>query len=190
MNYRKIWEKHNQRSIPNGYEIHHKDGDRNNNHPSNLVCVSIEEHLQIHEAQGDHGAVQAILIRMKRDEASIQRLRQAASCHQKMLLVEGCHNFPKGDARRELSKAIMKDRLSAGNTAFLGIEDRIENSRRAGQRAAELKAGFLNTVSPHHGGKLTKGTTWWIDDEGNRKRSKNQPGPTWKKGMKSESKID
>jgi hypothetical protein len=190
MNYRKIWEKSNGKNIPNGYEIHHKDGDKTNNDPSNLICVSIEEHLKIHEEQGDHGAVQAILMRMARDESMQQRIKQAASEHQKQLLAEGRHNFPKGEARSELSKKIMKERLSSGNNAFLGISDRRENSRNAGKRSAELKAGFLNTESDFHGGKLTKGTSWWINAQGSRKRSKDQPGPEWQKGMKYESKID
>lgn len=52
MNYRKIWEANNG-TIPTdelgrSYEIHHIDGNRKNNHLSNLMCVSIEEHYNIH----------------------------------------------------------------------------------------------------------------------------------------------
>lgn len=52
MDYRKIWEKENG-PIPkdeNGrtYDIHHIDGNRKNNSIENLMCVSIQEHYEIH----------------------------------------------------------------------------------------------------------------------------------------------
>lgn len=53
MNYRKIWKEYNNMVIPNGYHIHHIDGDRSNNTPENLICVSPEEHFNIHLKQGD-----------------------------------------------------------------------------------------------------------------------------------------
>lgn len=53
MHYRKIWEEHNKQKIPSGYHIHHIDGDRSNNTPDNLLCVSPEEHFNIHLKQGD-----------------------------------------------------------------------------------------------------------------------------------------
>lgn len=59
-NYRKIYENHIG-PIPkeeNGrtYEIHHVDGNRKNNDPTNLKCVSIQEHYSIHYSQGDWAA--------------------------------------------------------------------------------------------------------------------------------------
>lgn len=53
VNYRKIWEQFNNKQIPNGYHIHHLDGNKENNDPSNLVCLSPEEHWDIHHKQGD-----------------------------------------------------------------------------------------------------------------------------------------
>lgn len=55
--YRKIWEDA-YGPIPKddqgrSYEIHHIDGNRNNNELSNLMCVSIEDHIKIHTNQGD-----------------------------------------------------------------------------------------------------------------------------------------
>jgi hypothetical protein len=64
MSYRKIWEKHNGK-IPYGYEIHHIDGNRKNNHISNLLCVSIEDHYKIHYEQGDYLACSIMADRMK-----------------------------------------------------------------------------------------------------------------------------
>ena len=36
--HRAVWEHHNGK-IPNGYHVHHKDGDRNNNDISNLELL-------------------------------------------------------------------------------------------------------------------------------------------------------
>jgi len=67
--YRKIWEKHfgiiPKDSEGRTYEIHHKDGDRNNNKIENLLCLSIKEHFDIHQKQGDMGACVLIGKRMK-----------------------------------------------------------------------------------------------------------------------------
>ena len=67
--YRKIWEEH-YGNIPcdsNGrtYEIHHKDGNRNNNQIENLVCLSIEDHYKIHFEQGDWSACLRMSKRME-----------------------------------------------------------------------------------------------------------------------------
>jgi hypothetical protein len=55
MNYRKIWITL-KGEIPKdefgrSYEIHHIDGNRKNNSIDNLMCVSIEEHYEIHNKQ-------------------------------------------------------------------------------------------------------------------------------------------
>jgi hypothetical protein len=68
MNHRKLWIKKfgkitkdiNGRAL----EIHHIDGNHNNNEISNLKLVTIEEHFKIHESQGDYGACMLIGKRM------------------------------------------------------------------------------------------------------------------------------
>jgi len=67
-NYRWLWEKHNG-PIPkdeNGisYQIHHIDGNHDNNDLSNLMCVSLDEHIKIHKEQKDWASV-AFLKQMK-----------------------------------------------------------------------------------------------------------------------------
>lgn len=66
--YRKIWGD-NFGKIPTDdrgrvYEIHHKDGNRSNNSIENLMCVSIQEHFDIHAAKGEWGAATLIAKRM------------------------------------------------------------------------------------------------------------------------------
>lgn len=76
--YRKLWET-TFGEIPkddNGrtFEIHHIDGNRENNSIENLMCVSIQEHYDIHFRQGDWGACQSIAIRMDSDPNLISEL--------------------------------------------------------------------------------------------------------------------
>ena len=192
MNYKKIWENTNKQKLPSNKEIHHIDGDHNNNDPSNLLAVTIEEHLDIHLKQNDYGAVQAILMRMERTENHIALLRQAASKHQIKLLENGQHNFQKQEnkeKRLNSNKQLHIERKENGYGAFLGIKDTIENSRNAGKIAAELCAGFLDTNSPNHGSKYVKDTKWWTHISGERIRSKECPGDNWQRGMKYENRY-
>ena len=66
--YRKIWENH-YGHIPKDeygrtFEIHHLDGNRENNNIDNLLCVSIKEHYNIHYKKGEYGACVLIAKRM------------------------------------------------------------------------------------------------------------------------------
>lgn len=54
--YRRIWEEHHAACILSGMHIHHIDGNRDNNDPSNLLLCSPREHYEIHLSQGDYGA--------------------------------------------------------------------------------------------------------------------------------------
>ena len=45
--HRYVWEFYNGK-IPEGYEIHHKDLNRNNNNIENLECISTSDHRKLH----------------------------------------------------------------------------------------------------------------------------------------------
>lgn len=66
--YRKIYEQHNgpipKDEIGRSYEIHHIDGNHSNNDLSNLKCVSIKEHYDIHYSQKDWMACHRLSYRM------------------------------------------------------------------------------------------------------------------------------
>lgn len=64
MSYRSIWESY-YGPIPEHFDIHHIDGNRGNNDISNLKCVSLQEHYNIHYSQCDWMACIAIAMRMK-----------------------------------------------------------------------------------------------------------------------------
>jgi hypothetical protein len=62
------------------YEIHHIDGDHNNNELSNLLCVSIKEHYEIHKSQGDLKACLIMSQRMKlspKEKSQLAKLSNA-----------------------------------------------------------------------------------------------------------------
>jgi hypothetical protein len=55
MNYRKLWESYYGK-IPYDnegrvFDVHHLDGNRNNNDINNLICISLEDHYKIHLEQ-------------------------------------------------------------------------------------------------------------------------------------------
>lgn len=188
MHYRKIWEKTNGK-IPDGYEIHHIDGNRSNNDIQNLKLVSLQEHLEIHRSQGDHGAVQAILIRM--DEWDRDEISRLASLTQHNLLKSGEHNFQKilPERRSEISRKAALKTVEEKTGIHAINSDPIkarENSRKAGLKSAENKSGFLNTDSVNHGSKHVKGTCWWTHKSGERVRSLRKPDGDWNRGMKYE----
>jgi len=86
MNYRKIWENING-PIPldelgRSYEIHHIDGNRKNNNIENLMCISIQDHYDIHKNKGEDGAAWIIGQRMRltNDEIEQNRLSLSNKC--------------------------------------------------------------------------------------------------------------
>lgn len=186
-NYKKIWEEYNKQKLPSDMEIHHIDGNHENNDPKNLLAVTILEHYNIHKSQGDHGACQAILIRMHQYNKTI--LSDLAKKSQKKLWEENKHNFQKMSKKRrtEISKNVGYKTLELG----IGIhainadpQKARKNAQRAGLIAKQKCAGFLNIDSEKHGSKAVKGSVWWINMETKeRKRSKESPGKLWKRGM-------
>ena len=84
-NYRKIWEDANgpipKDELGRSYEIHHIDGNRKNNDLSNLMCVSIQEHYDIHKNQKDYIAAFIIAQRLhlSKDEMDILTKQMAKS---------------------------------------------------------------------------------------------------------------
>src|SRR3954471_2822744 len=92
--YRKIWSDYygcipideNNRT----YEIHHKDGNNQNNDIMNLHCCSIQEHYDIHYIQEDHGACHAIALRMK---LSPKEISQLSKLTKQKRIDKGLHNF-------------------------------------------------------------------------------------------------
>jgi hypothetical protein len=151
-NYRNIYIK-NFGSIPKDdsgrtYDIHHIDGNKENNNPNNLVALSIEKHYDIHEQQGDWGACLSIARRMSKPPEEISAISSRVQYARiangtnplvgtgitKKRVIEGTHNFlgsnnPVHNLIKlgkhnfqdpELIKIYMNKKLETGTHNFLG----------------------------------------------------------------------
>lgn len=67
--HRAVWEKHNGK-VPDGYHVHHIDGDRSNNSIDNLALMEGHDHLSEHMKAPD---------RVARSRQNIETAREAAS---------------------------------------------------------------------------------------------------------------
>lgn len=127
-NYRKIYEQH-YGPIPkddNGrsYEIHHIDGNHYNNDISNLKCVSIQEHYNIHYSQGDY---KACLLISRAMTISLEEKSKLASLAAKKAIDNGTHHF-LGENNPS------KRRINDGSHQFLNSDWQKEKSRISVER--------------------------------------------------------
>lgn len=95
------------------YEIHHIDGNRNNNDISNLIAVSIQEHYNIHYSQEDWGACFKIANRL---ELSHEVKAELARKSQKQLVNIGKHHW----LGPETNYKYCRERVANGTHHFLG----------------------------------------------------------------------
>lgn len=119
MDHRKIYESH-YGAIPidefgRTNDIHHLDGDHSNNSPKNLRAVTILEHYDIHYAQEDWGACQAMAMRMKISPEEKSRLATLAALKQ---VSEGKHHF----LDKEKARARALKQVEEGKHNFLSGE--------------------------------------------------------------------
>lgn len=176
MNYRKIYESH-YGPIPKDdsgrtYEIHHLDGDHTNIDISNLKCVTIQEHYDIHYSQGDWGAC----FRMaKRMELSSVEVSELASRGNYQRAKNGNHPFTKEFCQKSalvrvengthhfLGPELSQKRVVNGTHHFLGGEVQRKNNQK------------LISAGKHNFQKRADGTSCTSD------RSKNGTNPFQKR---------
>lgn len=114
INYRKIYEQH-YGPIPKdkdgrSYEIHHIDGNHNNDSPENLIAVTIQEHYNIHYAQCDWGACYYILMRMRQTPKEISKIcSELATKNALLRIVNGTHNFLSGDTQKRTQLKLVEN---------------------------------------------------------------------------------
>ena len=150
--YRKIWIKHNG-PIPKDidgrtFEVHHLDGNRKNNDISNLVCVSIQEHYDIHLSQGDYAA--CILI-AKRINTSPQLLSELATKNN--LERSKRPGFVSVFAKRPDGSSVASDLVSKGKHHLLKRNDgsSLTKDRVTNGTNPFLKQFRKTVVCPHCG---------------------------------------
>ena len=77
--HRRIYEDHYNVRLPSIIEIHHIDGNHDNNDLTNLMAVTIKEHFEIHKSQGDYAAAFRISQRMNVSKEEKSRLASLAA---------------------------------------------------------------------------------------------------------------
>ena len=98
--YRQIWIDHNgpipKDELGRSFDIHHINGNRNDNRLENLQCVSIQEHYDIHWRQCDYYACLLIADRLSMTAEGISKLASSlAKANNKKLVECGTHNWLK-----------------------------------------------------------------------------------------------
>jgi hypothetical protein len=140
VNYRKLYEQHfgpiPKDSHGRSLEIHHRDGDHNNNNLDNLQLVTIEEHYQIHFDQGDYGAC---LIMSHRMHLSPEQKSLLAKQCQDRIVKEGRHHWQGPDHNRDL--------VARGIHPFL---DRNAARDRNLKRISEGTHNLIGDTNPVH----------------------------------------
>jgi hypothetical protein len=184
-NYRKIYINHFG-PIPKddqgrSFDIHHIDGNRNNNSPENLKCVSLKDHYKIHESQGDWGACYLIAKRLRLDPDTE---RELAKKHALARSANGTHNFQLMtlDERRR----IVQRQMEAGCHPFVGDKNPVYQQLKHGthpflggsvQRKLAQRR-LAEGTHPGQGGKhqrraVENGTHNFLGPEHNRRRVEN-----------------
>jgi hypothetical protein len=128
-NYRKIYENHHG-PIPKdfsgkSYDIHHKDFDKSNNTPNNLIALSIQDHYDLHHELGHYHACR--LIMKQRMNKSFEELSSLARKGALKQLSEGTHPWI-GDGTHQ--KKVQADRIANGSHNWLGPDhnkNRVKN---------------------------------------------------------------
>ena len=132
--YRKIYQEH-YGPIPvdesgRTYEIHHIDGNRNNNSITNLKAVSIQEHFQIHFNQGDWNACLRIGAKMRIPHDELRRLAKESATQ---LVASGRHYW-KSPEHSERTRERMRHLASIGHHAAQKAHNRQASRERALQQ--------------------------------------------------------
>lgn len=194
MGYRKKWEKA-YGPIPKdekgrSYEIHHIDGNRKNNDLSNLQCLSLQEHYELHLSQGDYAAAFRIAQRMT---ISIEEKSKLMSLSNKKRIEQGNHPFIDKKIRAKVLQTI-KSRIAAGTHNLQKHNRKAEWQEKANKSYAErhnrsevVKKGWIKykLENPQHnrtiagsqaGAAKTRNTKWFHKLDGSHLRtSKDDP---------------
>jgi hypothetical protein len=101
------------------YDIHHIDGDHQNNDPKNLTAIPIQEHYRIHYEQGDYGACLLMTQRMRLTPEEISDLSRKTQLKR---VEERTHPFLGGTIQKENAEKRIKNGThpwSAGNKKMM-----------------------------------------------------------------------
>lgn len=138
------------------FDVHHIDGNSDNNDIDNLVALSINDHYKVHLDQGDYGAAMLISRRMKVKPAD---LSEVARKQMKLRVELGICNFQeKGfatvkDKHGNTYRVSMNDpRISSGelvgvNKGYSVVKDSYGNRLRVKNDDPRLLTGELVSIN-------------------------------------------
>lgn len=168
--HRRIWEKANG-PIPKdedgrSYEIHHIDGNKNNNELINLICVSIKEHFEIHKKQEDWLAAKLIAARMEisKEERELlakksgesQRGRKLTEQHKKK--ISGRVPWNKGKSMSLETKDKIRSKISGNKKGPCSEETRkkISEAKKGYKHSEETKNKLRGRTGTMKGKKFSE----------------------------------
>jgi hypothetical protein len=148
--YRKIYKSYHG-TIPKDqtgrtYEIHHVDGNPENNSKENLVALSLQDHYDLHFSQGDFEACSLMAShRMNKTPEELSEIARLAALQQ---IEKGTHPWV-GDGTHQ--RKVQRDRLASGTHNLM---KRLDGTSLASDRVAN---------GTHQGLKRSDGTSMASD---------------------------
>ena len=157
--YRKIYQEHfgpiPKDSNGRSYEIHHIDGNHDNNDYNNLKCITIQEHYDLHYSQEDYGACYAISVRMKSPPEALSEIARKVAYKK---LADGTHPF--------LDPAVQRKGVEAAS---------IVNNKRIANGTHNFQSGKIQGETSRK--RVKDGTHHWLGPETNLKKIKDGTHP-------------
>jgi len=162
--YRKIWESH-YGPIPKdkqgrSLEIHHINGNHNDNRIENLKLVTIKEHYDIHYSQKDYAACHFIAKRMAKDPEELSKI--ISELNKKRV---GKLNPFYGKTHSEKTKKIISEKLTGENHPYWGkkrpevgkkISSALKGKTRSDSHCKNLSIALKGNVCKQFKWKLLK----------------------------------
>jgi hypothetical protein len=150
MHYRQIFEEQHG-AIPKDsdgrtFDIHHIDGNHQNNDVNNLIAVSIKEHYDIHYSRGDYAACLLIDKRMKFPVLSSEERSKLSTMHNLRRSANGTNPFLDGEVARKSANA----RVANGTHNWLGSEHAVKTNKK------KIENGTHHLLTRADGSSLSK----------------------------------
>jgi hypothetical protein len=163
--YRKIYE-HHHGPIPKddqgrSFDIHHVDGNKANNDPSNLKAVSIQDHFDIHYSQGDWGA--CFWMSVQRMQTTPEQISTLASKAAQKRIENGTWHF-----NSENAKKWAKERTEKGTSYWRSKKHSQHLSNRNLRLVQQGTHPLLGSNNPVHK-RVADGTHHFLGPDHNKK---------------------
>jgi hypothetical protein len=151
--YQRVWIDFNGCDIPKGYHIHHLDGNRKNNNPENLICVSPKIHYEIHLALWERYGRRKDLAAAVFLKKEIENPKKLPSPNKGVKMTE--------ESRLKISNS--KKGKSSWNKGLKMSEESKINMSNAHIGKSWSESHRLNFVKSRKGGKTNKAKPFYYD---------------------------